>query len=958
MISIYTFTMGRELYLKRLIESIKMLGGNGEFEHHICFQGATPSDEFQDYLEDLHKNSYPLITHFWDKNYGANIGAAKIIPLLSGDPILKIDDDGLLVSGNFFRHIRAIYELVPDSAFSAFPVGLIGHVGGISGGYFKARNRFVKYCEETDTHYTFRETDLLGGLARITPSKILKQIKWPDTLKPISDIVFSRACGMNKVPMYYLENALVIEHQESSLGQEQRYGGKMPSIVKKSENPKISVIVTTYNREDRILNALNSISDQFFKDYEVIIVDDCSTDNTEVKIEKYVKGNKKFKYFKTSENHGHHSYPKNFGVNLAKASYIAFLDDDDIYSATALSSLYNKTISSKADVIYGGYIVRDEETEKEANGVDFEFSHDLLLEKNFLVTSSVLIKKSSFLAVGGFDEKISRFSDWHLWLKMEQAGYKFDSVKDKISAVRINGKDSMTKKYDIYTDAKGNIVSHPYFDIAEFQTPLKDRSVEPKRTSTVNSNLVSIVIPVFNRPDLTKVCLDSILKYTSYSFELILVQEGDDPEITKLLKTYGAKFSHNMVPKGFAGAMNTGFELSKGSHICFLNNDIVAIPNWLTYMMEAFERDPEVGLVTPTYTETKSKQNIDFNKKEDNFTYVEDPMGLKGVCFLISREALDKIGTWDESFGRGGGEDNDICIRLDKAGYKLVIARKSFIYHYGSAAFRELFDNDIPYSKKFSAGQFQKVRKKWNVGGEVPRVKIAIPCQNGWVWHELDLRLTQWSHSQTFKMGYKHYPFLSPLDYARNLAVKDFLEDFWDYLVFIDSDIIPPLGTIDELLKADKDIIAPLCLTIKSDDQNMTFPIPVAHRYDEDHKYRPYYGQGIEETDVITGGMFMVRREVYEKLERPFYFTYHKDGTVEYSEDFIFSQQCQSLGYKLYTHYGIICEHMKTIGVKSFNDALVITANRERREEQTRGPDRNELEMLRYGLPSRRAIGK
>ena len=960
MISIFTFTMGRELYLKRLIESIRILGGNGEFEHHVCFQGVTPSDEFSDYLEGLRKNSYPLVTHFWDKNYGTCRGSNKIISQLNGEIILKLDDDAILRSNDFLEHVRIICGLIPNSVFSPFPVGLIGHFGGLSNPDLTKLARIVKYSEENDTHYTLRYTNLVGGLARASLAKVVKRFKWPEDSKTKEDIHFSRFCGINRIPMFYLENALIIEHQESSIGQEQRYGGNMPSVVKKSENPKVSVIVTTYNRENKILNALDSISNQFFKDYEVIIVDDCSTDNTERIVKENIKDRKKFKYFRLKQNHEYHSYPKNYGVSLAKAPYIAFLDDDDIYSPTALSKLYEKAISSKADVIHGSYAVKDEETGKEGNGVNFKFSHDLLLKKNFLVTSSILIKKTSFIAVNGFDENVSRFSDWHLWLRMEQAGYTFDSIPDQVSLVCTNGKNSMSKRYDIYTDAKGNIVSHPYFDITEFQTPSKDGSVDSKTGSTVNSGLVSIVIPVFNRPDLTKVCLDSILKYTSYPFELVLVQEGNDPEVTKLLRSYETEFVHNETPKGFAGAMNSGYELAKGSHICFLNNDIVAIPNWLTHMMEAFERDSKVGLVTPTYTETKAKnkQNIDFNNKEENFTYIEDPMSLKGVCFLISREALDKIGNWDESFGQGGGEDNDICIRISKAGYKLVVARKSFIYHYGSAAFRELFDNDIPYSKKYAASQFQKVRKKWNVGGDVPRVQIVIPCKTGWIWHELALRLTQWSHSQTFKMGYKFYPYLVPHDNARNTAVKGFLEDFWDYLVMIDDDIIPPIETIDELLKADKEIISPTCLTIKPDENNMTFPIPVANRYDEDHKYRPYYGQGIEETDTITGGMFMVKREVYEKIERPFYFTYHKDGTVEYSEDFVFSQQCQSLGYKLYTHYGILCEHMKTIGIKSFNDALIVTANKLRNENQVRNLNHEELGVLRPGLSPRRAVGR
>lgn len=924
MISIFTFTLGRELYLKRLIESIKTFGGNEKFEHHICFQGVAPSDEFSIYLENLLESSYPLKLHFWHKNLGGCKGSGKIISYLSGNLIFKLDDDAVLRSDNFFKHIEVIHDLIPDSIFSPFPVGLIDNIGGIVPGNVNLNERFVKYSEVTDCYYTFRKTIMIGGLARISPADIIKEVKWPEDLKILEDVIFSKLCGANNIPMYYLENVLVVEHQESTLGQKQRYGGKMPSVVKNSENPKISIIVTTYNREELVLKTLQSIVDQSFKDYEVIIIDDCSTDNTEFKIKKFIEGRNNFRYLKLHINHKHHSHPKNYGVDLAKAPYIAFLDDDDMYNEHSLFFLHKRAVNSGADVVYGGYAIKDEETGEDTVGADFEFSRDLLLEKNFIVTSSVLIKKSSFLAVNGFDENVSRFSDWHLWLRMDQADFKFESILDEVSIVRINRSDSMTKRYNVYTDAEGNIVSHPYFDITRFQPTPKCVSEELRKRSSERSNLVSIVVPVFNRPDLTRVCIDSILEYTSHPFELILVQEGDDPEITKLLESYKTKFVHNKIPLGFAGAMNSGYKLAKGSHICFLNNDIVAIPNWLTNMMEAFSQDSEVGLVTPTFTESKNEQSIDFNNKEE-FTYIKDPLSLKGVCFLISKKALEEIGTWDESFGRGGGEDNDICIRINKSGYKLVIARKSFIYHYGSAAFRELFNNDIPYSKKYSVGQFQKVKKKWNFDKE-PRVKIAIPCQNGWLWHELSLRLIQWSHNQSFKMGYQCYPFLSPLDNARNLAVKDFLEDFWDYLVFIDQDIIPPLETIDELLKADKDIIAPLCLTIKPDDNNMIFPIPVAHRYNKDKQYKPYYGQGIEETDTITGGMFMVKREVYDNLERPFYFTYHKDGTVEYSEDFVFSQQCQSLGYKLWTHYGITCEHMKTMGVKSFNDALVFTS--------------------------------
>jgi uncharacterized protein YegP (UPF0339 family) len=69
--------------------------------------------------------------------------------------------------------------------------------------------------------------------------------------------------------------------------------------------------------------------------------------------------------------------------------------------------------------------------------------------------------------------------------------------------------------------------------------------------------------------------------------------------------------------------------------------------------------------------------------------------------------------------------------------------------------------------------------------------------------------------------------------------------------------------------------------------------------------------------------MFLVKREVYEKMDRPFAFTYHANGTVILSEDFYFSQQAQKLGYKLYTHYGLLCKHYKIVDIKEINNLMV-----------------------------------
>lgn len=227
--------------------------------------------------------------------------------------------------------------------------------------------------------------------------------------------------------------------------------------------------------------------------------------------------------------------------------------------------------------------------------------------------------------------------------------------------------------------------------------------------------MVSIIIPVRYRADLTEACIDSIYKYTK-DFELILVQEGTDKEIEKLLKSYPAKYVQNKKPKGFSGAMNEGLKLATGDYYCFLNNDTVVIRGWMEEMLKAFE-DKKVGLVSPTFPATMSFQSVD-NNGGQQFDYVSDPMLLIAVCFLIKKEVIDNIGSWDENFGLGGGEDNDMCIRVLNGGYKMVLARRSFIYHYGSASFRELFNNNIARANEHSIGQLKKLEAKY------PEMKI------------------------------------------------------------------------------------------------------------------------------------------------------------------------------------------------------------------------------------------
>jgi hypothetical protein len=217
-IAIFMFTMGRWDYVNRALRSIRnegnMLANN--IHLHLCCQGVDP-----DYHID--KSSWITI-HKWDKNIGIAAGMNKVIPQIDADIVMKMDEDCRLISNNFFDYITDISITNPDLVYSPYPVGLINNPGGVKG----IRHE-TAYSDYMRIWYTYRIVDHVGGFARIMPGKFVKaMLPLQDDLgipgaSGNEDIQVSTFCKQNGIKMAYLENAIVVEHQESTLGQHKRY---------------------------------------------------------------------------------------------------------------------------------------------------------------------------------------------------------------------------------------------------------------------------------------------------------------------------------------------------------------------------------------------------------------------------------------------------------------------------------------------------------------------------------------------------------------------------------------------------------------------------------------------------------------------------------------------------------------------------------------------------------------
>jgi glycosyltransferase involved in cell wall biosynthesis len=122
-------------------------------------------------------------------------------------------------------------------------------------------------------------------------------------------------------------------------------------VFKESEDPKISIVITVYNGEGYLETTLLSIQNQDFKDIEIIMVDDCSKDNSVKLIKELMMKDPRVKLYQNEENKGM-LYTKTRGVLQAKGKYVLLLDEDDIYAQKdAFSTLYQEAEKNNLDLL-------------------------------------------------------------------------------------------------------------------------------------------------------------------------------------------------------------------------------------------------------------------------------------------------------------------------------------------------------------------------------------------------------------------------------------------------------------------------------------------------------------------------------------------------------------------------------------------------------------------------------
>lgn len=483
------------------------------------------------------------------------------------------------------------------------------------------------------------------------------------------------------------------------------------------KNPKVSVIVTCHNLAQYLEDALQSVLDQSFEDWECIIVDDQSTDDTEMISRKWEEKDPRFKYFKTPKNLKL-SLARNFGVKNSKGEYFIPLDADDMFDEEALG-LLSESLDKNSDyhVVYGHLDMVDEQGGNQKRN-DWPFPYfswrGQLAHLNQLPYSA-MIRRDVFEKTGGYRERHWRAEDANLWCRLSSFGYRIKKVTERSLLIYRNRNTSKSKG----EPGDGDWTQwYPWRLAGSPQEATRRRSfLESGKVD--NPHLVpfgvdadpppgmkfwdvhdysypniSVIIPVGpGHSDLLIDAIESVVAQSYVDWEIIVVNDtGEKWGYGLGSPIAGAPYIRlidNHGTLGVSKSRNLGAAAARGEAFIFLDADDYLLPN----AIERFVAQYEVydGIIYSDWLRNDSDGKDMHEYKSYDFVCGEVLLKMMhaGSSILIPRWVHEGIGGWDEEIK--GWEDWDYLIAaqavVKACSYR--IDEPLFVYRFRAGTNRE-----------------------------------------------------------------------------------------------------------------------------------------------------------------------------------------------------------------------------------------------------------------------------
>ena len=360
--------------------------------------------------------------------------------------------------------------------------------------------------------------------------------------------------------------------------------------------PLASVVMSVFNGERYLPDALDSIRGQTFSDFEFIIVDDGSTDSTSKILRDYTRSDERVRVV-TQDRVGL-TMSLNKGIILARGEWIARQDADDISDSERLRSQLEFLDSNPAIGVLGTFArIIDEEgnsiriVEHATQDIDIRFK---LLRDNSFSHGSVVFSRRVFEQAGGYDEDMTYCQDYDLWCRMSL----------------YTGLANLHSVLYSWRDVETNISNRKALEQARFRDQISLRhctrsirqglvALSTREDSSASIVDVSAIICTRNRHDDVVRCISSILDQDRVPREIIVVDSSED---TRLGMTLGELLPgqrsrivtrYIRATSGLTHQRNVGVRESTGDILLFLDDDMILYDGFVREILEIFQRRPE-----------------------------------------------------------------------------------------------------------------------------------------------------------------------------------------------------------------------------------------------------------------------------------------------------------------------------------------------------------------------------
>lgn len=201
------------------------------------------------------------------------------------------------------------------------------------------------------------------------------------------------------------------------------------------------MVIATHNHAHFLPECLASVKSQTYQDYEVIVINNGSTDNTE-EVVKLLTWDKLRYYYQNDT--GSVAGPRNTGIKLAQGEYVAFLDSDDLWYKNKLERVMHIFVEKPDIDIISHDLIQNKNGEKDEVLKVGPLEEDMfgaLLVTNRLLGSATVIKKQEITQAGGFDEskQYVHCEDYETWLRIAYKGHKFGFINEVLGEYRVHG---------------------------------------------------------------------------------------------------------------------------------------------------------------------------------------------------------------------------------------------------------------------------------------------------------------------------------------------------------------------------------------------------------------------------------------------------------------------------------------------------------------------------------------